>query len=78
MAIKVMSSCCGCDPAKFRTSSMTRVTIAAGALHGAGADRLDHAFQPKFDPLAIQRFSYAVRVKNQAIVAFERDVEVAL
>ena len=29
MAIKVMSSFCGCDPTKLRTSSITRVTIAA-------------------------------------------------
>ena len=43
----------------------------------AGADGLDHSFGAEFIPVRVERFGDAVGVKDQAIVAFERDRKVA-
>ena len=77
MAIKVMSSFCGCEPTKLRSSSINRVIIAGAPLGALARTRLDHAFDAKFVSVCVERFGHSVRVKNQAIVAFERDGEIA-
>ncbi len=77
MAIKVMSSFCGLDPAKFRTSSIKRVTIACAPLGALARIDCDHSFDAEFVSIVIERFSHSIRIENQAIVALERDGEVA-
>src|SRR4030095_7747922 len=46
------------------------------SVFGARKDRFDHALEPKFVPLRVERFGDAVSVKNQAILALERQREV--
>ena len=75
MAIKVMSSFCGCDPTKLRTSSINRVIMAGAPFAALARTRLDHAFEAEFVSLRVERFGDSVGVKNQAIAAFERDGE---
>ena len=47
-----------------------------GAVGRAGANRLDHAIKPEFISVGIERFRDAVGIKNQAIIALERDSEI--
>ena len=78
MAIKVMSSFCGCEPTKFRTSSITRVIIAGAPFIALARTDWIMRSEAKFVSLRVERFGHAVGVKDQAIVAFERDGKVAL
>ena len=77
MAIKVMSSCCGCEPMKSRTSSVRRFTIAGAPSVRAGLNGLHHPFRAEFIALRVERFGDAVGVKDQAIIAFQLDGKIA-
>ena len=72
--IKVMSSFCGWPPANsgHRRSAARSLPLRSLAARWRGLDR-DHPFQAKFVSVGIERFGDAVGVKDQAIVAFERD-----
>ena len=48
-----------------------------GAIGRAGADRLDRALKTEFVSFRIERFRHAVGVKDEAIIALERDGEIS-
>src|SRR5881397_1950856 len=75
MAIKVMSSFCGSEPVKSRTSWMIFYNRLR-AIICSRADGLDHAIQAKLVFFSVERLGDTVGVENQAIIALERYREV--
>ena len=78
MAIKVMSSFCGCEPTKLRSIIDQSRDHRRRALRVRWRER-DWTIRskPNSSPFRVERFGHSVGVKNQAIVALERDSEIA-
>jgi len=47
------------------------------AVHRTGTQRLDHPFDAEFVSFRVDRFRHSIGIEDQAIVALERDGDIA-